>query len=289
MVYEFPDLQGIMGREYARLAGEDPEVCQGIYEHYLPVAAGGDLPTGNCGALVSIADKIDTICGCFGIGLLPTGAADPYALRRQALGIIHIILDRRYELDLSWLVNRSLELLAAKIDRDPAQVAAEVLNFIKGRLQHNLTARGVPAGVVEAVLHAGIDDLLVAGNKIDALNRFRHRDDFESLLAAFKRVMNIIKGAGDRQLQVDPQRLETPEEKQLYAEYTRIADACRQAIAGQDFLAALETMADLRPAVDAFFDHVMVMVEDEALKNNRLALLQAIAAMFRQVADFGKL
>ncbi len=289
MVYEFPDLQGIMGQEYARLAGEDPEVSRGIYEHYLPVAAGGELPTGDCGALVSIADKIDTICGCFGIGLLPTGGADPYALRRQALGIIHIILDRRYELDLSWLVDRSLELLAAKIEREPAQVATEVLNFIKGRLQHNLTAKGVPSGVVEAVLHAGIDNLMVASDKIEAVNTFRHRDDIEPLLAAFKRVMNIIKGSEGKALPLDPDLLTTPEEERLHAEYTRISADCRQAIAGRDFLKALEVMAELKPAVDDFFDHVMVMVDDEALKNNRLALLQAIAAMFRQVADFAKL
>ena len=287
MVGEFADLQGVMGREYAKAAGEDPDVSRGIYEHYLPTAAGGSLPTDDCGALVSIADKIDTIVGCFGIGLTPTGGADPYALRRQALGIIHIILDRRYDLNLAELVDRALELLAAKIDRQPEEVKTEVLDFIKGRFLNNLTARGIPAGVVEGVLATGFDQLLEASHKIEALETFRHRDDFELLLVAFKRVMNIIKGAGEQQ--ISPELLGDEAEKQLYEKLSQVADSCRQAIEAKNYLQALETMAELKPAVDNFFDQVMVMVEDEAVKNNRVALLQAIAALFKQVADFSKL
>ncbi|MBN2889490.1 MAG: glycine--tRNA ligase subunit beta [Deltaproteobacteria bacterium] len=288
MVYEFADLQGIMGREYARAAKEHPDVSRGIYEHYLPVAAGGALPTEDCGALVSIADKIDTIVGCFGIGLLPTGGADPYALRRQALGIIHIISDRQYELDLSWLVEKSLVLLAEKIDRPAQQVAQEVLEFIKGRLFNNLTAKGIPAGVVEAVLHDGVSDLVEAGNKIAALDLFRHRDDFELLLVAFKRVMNIIKDASPA-AQINEQLFEEEAEQQLHQAFLQIDAACRQAIADRDYPRALATMAELKPTVDQFFDQVMVMAEDETVKKNRLALLQAIATMFKQVADFARL
>ncbi len=287
MVGEFSDLQGIMGREYAKAAGEDPDISRGIYEHYLPVAAGGQLPTDDCGALVSIADKIDTIVGCFGIGLIPTGGADPYALRRQALGIIHIILDRQYPINVAALVKRSMELLAARIDRQPQVVADEVLEFIKGRFFNNLTAGGIPAGVVDGVLATGFHELLEANRKIEALNSFRHRDDFDLLLVAFKRVMNIIKNADEQQ--VTSNLLEVAAEKELFKKLTLIADSCQKDIEGRNYLQALETMAELKPAVDTFFDNVMVMVDDEAVKNNRIGLLQAIAALFKQVADFARL
>ncbi|MEA3240642.1 MAG: glycine--tRNA ligase subunit beta [Pseudomonadota bacterium] len=287
MVGEFSDLQGIMGREYAKAAGEDQDISRGIYEHYLPTSAGGKLPTDDCGALVSIADKIDTIVGCFGIGLIPTGGADPYALRRQALGIIHIILDRQYTINLAELVNRSLELLAAKINRQPQMVADEVLEFIKGRFFNNLTARGIPAGVVDGVLATGFYELLETNRKIEALDAFRHRDDFELLLVAFKRVMNIIKGTTEQQ--IAPDLLEVAAEKELFGKLNLISASCQKNIAGRNYLQALETMAELKPAVDTFFDQVMVMVDDEATKNNRIGLLQAIASLFRQVADFSKL
>ena len=287
MVGEFSDLQGIMGREYAKVAGEDPDVSRGIYEHYLPTAAGGSLPTDDCGALVSIADKIDTIVGCFGIGLIPTGGADPYALRRQALGIIHIILDRCYPINLAELVEDSLELLAAKIDRQPQEVAGEVLEFIKGRFSNNLTAKGIPAGVVDGVLATGFHELLEAKRKIEALDTFRHRDDFELLLVAFKRVMNIIKGAEEQE--IAPDLLEDEAEKVLFGKYNQLADSCRKLIAKQNYPQALETMAELKPEVDTFFDNVMVMVDDREIKNNRIGLLQAIASLFKQVADFARL
>ncbi len=287
MVGEFSDLQGIMGREYAKVAGEDQDISRGIYEHYLPTAAGGKLPTDDCGALVSIADKIDTIVGCFGIGLIPTGGADPYALRRQALGIIHIILDRQYTINLTELVKRSLELLAAKIDRQPQVVADEVLEFIKGRFFNNLTARGIPAGVVDGVLATGFYELLEANRKIEALDTFRHRNDFELLLVAFKRVMNIIKGTAEEQ--IVPDLLEVAAEKELFEKLNLISASCQKDIAGRNYLQALETMAELKPAVDTFFDNVMVMVDDQAVKNNRIGLLQAIAGLFKQVADFARL
>ncbi|MCK4378506.1 MAG: glycine--tRNA ligase subunit beta, partial [Deltaproteobacteria bacterium] len=227
------------------------------------------------------------IVGCFGIGLIPTGGADPYALRRQALGIIHIILDRQYTINLAELVKRSLELLAAKIDRQPQIVADEVLEFIKGRFFNNLTARGIPAGVVDGVLATGFNELLEANRKIEALDTFRHRDDFELLLVAFKRVMNIIKGTAEQR--IAPDLLEVAAEKELFGKLNLISDSCQKDIAGRNYLQALETMAELKPAVDTFFDNVMVMVDDEATKNNRIGLLQAIASLFKQVADFARL
>ncbi|MBP1723163.1 MAG: glycyl-tRNA synthetase, beta subunit, partial [Deltaproteobacteria bacterium] len=150
MVGEFPSLQGVMGQVYARLSGEKEEVAQAILEHYLPAAAGGALPTSQPGAILSLADKLDTITGCFGVGLIPTGTADPYALRRQTLGIINIILGRRFSLSLSELIQKSLSLLREKIERPPQEIQADVLDFFKGRLQNLLVSRGISADVVEA-------------------------------------------------------------------------------------------------------------------------------------------
>ncbi len=150
MVYEFPELQGIMGREYATIEGEDPRVAKAIYEHYLPIQAGGDLPSDNVGAFVSLADKFDTICGCFGVGLIPTGTADPYALRRSAIGILNIILDRGYRISLQELIGKSVDLLGAKLTRPADQVKADVLEFIRLRFFNLLTGQGYPQDVLTA-------------------------------------------------------------------------------------------------------------------------------------------
>jgi glycyl-tRNA synthetase beta chain len=290
MVYEFPDLQGVMGREYARAAGEEEAVARGIFEHYLPTAAGGDLPTEPCGALVSIADKIDTIAGCFSIGLTPTGGADPYALRRQALGIIHIILARGYRLRLTELIDRALTLLAEKSTRPRQETAAAILEFFRGRFSNNLIAQGIPSGVVEAVVSAEFDDLVTAHEKISALDAFRARSDFELLLAAFKRVMNIIRAATiPADIGVDPELFREHAERNLFAVFNHTAKDCDTAINAGDYLQALEVMAEIKPAVDDFFDQVMVMDENEAIRTNRLALLTGIAALFTRIADFSRL
>jgi pyruvate, orthophosphate dikinase len=195
MVYEFPELQGVMGREYARLEGEDPRICTAIYEHYLPVQAGGQLPSDNVGAFVSIADKIDTVCGCFGVGLIPTGTADPYALRRCAIGILNIILDRGYRLPLPELVGQQRR--PARGEADPAGRRgdqADVVNFFRQRFFNMLTSFGYPQDVVDAVLSASFDEPQDALERVKALADLKGHADFEPLAVAFKRVVNIIKG-----------------------------------------------------------------------------------------------
>ena len=152
MVCEFTELQGIMGREYALIAGENPVVAKAIYEHYLPTAAGGDLPETDEGAIVSIADKLDTIVGFFGVNLIPTGTADPYALRRQAIGIINIIINKRYPLNLKVMIDKSISILNGKIKRAPEEIKANVIEFFKGRFENLLTSQGHPYDVVDAVL-----------------------------------------------------------------------------------------------------------------------------------------
>ena len=195
MVSEFAELQGIMGREYAVLEGRDPIIAKAIYEHYLPIASGGDLPDTDEGAVVSIADKLDTICGFFGVGLIPTGTADPYALRRQALGIINIILKKRYPLPLDALIDESLAILGGLLNRPAEETKADILEFFRGRFENQLLSQGHPYDVVDAVLATGIDDLVKAEAKIRAMEEFKSDPDFAPLAVAFKRVVNIIRNA----------------------------------------------------------------------------------------------
>ncbi|MFO7812370.1 MAG: glycine--tRNA ligase subunit beta [Pelovirga sp.] len=286
MVYEFPELQGVMGREYALLEGEDPRVATAIYEHYLPTQAGGVLPSDDIGAFVSIADKIDTICGCFSVGLIPTGTADPYALRRNAIGILSVILDRGYALSIPELVSRSVALLDSKRQRPAQEVEEDVVAFIRLRLVNQL-AQQYPADIVDAVLSASFTEPVDALARIKALTTLKQRDDFDLLSVAFKRVGNIVKQQTDTQL--DEQLLVEPSEKDLYQQWRLVEQNVSVAIKSGNYIAALESVARLRKPVDAFFDDVMVMVEDVSLRNNRLALLTAISTLFSGIADFSRL
>jgi glycyl-tRNA synthetase beta chain len=287
MVYEFPELQGIMGREYARIEGEDPRVYTAIYEHYLPTEAGGVLPSDSVGAFISIADKIDTICGCFGVGLIPTGSADPYALRRSAIGILNIILDRGYEINIPDLVGQSLGLLGSKLSRPAHEVESEVVEFIRLRLVNMLTGSGFAADVVEAVLAARFDEPADAVARVEALAGLKAAADFEPLAVAFKRVGNIIKGGVD--VEVDEDLFEAECEKLLLQAVKTARRTVDGQVAAGDYAAALQTVAGLRAPVDAFFDGVMVMAEDEQIKTNRLALLTRVAGLFADIADFTRI
>jgi glycyl-tRNA synthetase beta chain len=287
MVYEFPDLQGIMGREYALLAGEDPVVAKAVYEHYLPTSAGGNLPETDEGAIVSIADKIDTICGFFGVNQIPTGTADPFALRRQALGIINIILAKGYPLKLDDLVDRSLVILQDKLKRLPDETKKDVLEFFKGRFENQLIAQGYSYDVVDSVLATDISDLAGSLKKIEAMVIFRKRPDFEPLAIAFKRVCNIIKNFKDGT--VRPELFADEAEKSLYRAYLEIRETALSRMAKGDYEDALVEMARLRKPVDDFFEAVLVMAEDEKVRFNRLSLLETISSLFYRVADFSRI
>jgi len=286
MVGEFPEVQGIMGREYALLEGEDAAVAAAIAEHYLPTQAGGELPASDIGAFVSIADKLDTICGCFGVGLVPTGAADPYALRRATIGIISIILDRGYRLSLPELIDRSLELLTAKLTRPREQVALDLLEYFRARFT-NLLGNDYPGDAVDAAVSADFADLVDVRARIAALAEFENHSDFEPLAVAFKRVGNIIKDGTDAP--VDPALFEDPAEGALYEAFSAVKASVESRVAAGSWLDALIEIATLRGPVDAFFDKVMVMAEDQRVRTNRLALLTAIARMFGRIADFSKI
>ena len=286
MVGEFPEVQGIMGREYALLEGESVDVANAIAEHYLPTQAGGELPASDIGAFVSIADKMDTVCGCFGVGLIPTGATDPYALRRATIGIIAIILDKGYRLSLHSLVDQSLELLSDKLTRSKELVAADVVEFFRARFI-NLLGSSFATDAIEASIAAEFNDFVDVQSRIAALSEFKTHPDFEPLTVAFKRVGNIIKEGVD--VPVDPSLFQDSAEGDLYAAIQTVKSSAEGLISSGSWLAALTEIATLRGPVDRFFDKVMVMSDDQRVRTNRLALLTTIARLFSKVADFSRI
>ncbi len=288
MVGEFPKLQGIVGREYARISGESPEVAEAIYEHYLPTFAGDRLPSSPVGDIVSIADKMDTIVGSFGIGLVPTGTADPFGLRRQALGIIRIIVEKKYPISMEELVEESQRLLKEKMERPLNEVKEEVLEFFRIRYQNYLLEKGYPFDVIEAVVSVSFDRLLDVQERIDCLRSAKKVKDFDSVVIGFKRAMNILRGSpyGER---IDSHLLKEPPEKDLYQSFLKAKERIEHYLSQRDYQSALQEMTQMKKPIDDFFDGVMVMVEEEAIRNNRLALLREIGQLFLKIADFSKL
>lgn len=289
MVGEFPNLQGIMGKEYARLAGEAPEVCEAVYEHYMPLSAGGGLPETLPGAIISISDKLDTITGCFGVGLVPTGAQDPYALRRQALGIIAIILDKGFICPLDGLMDKSLALLGEKLTRPEKEVKHDVLAFFRERLKNQLLTEGLPHDAIEAVLSAPWFDLVDSVKRIKALEGFKKHPACASLVVAFKRVSNILKGVELKEERPDEKLFADPHEKALFDLSEKIAPQIKTHWQHGDYEKVFTTLASIKETIDTFFDKVMVMVEDEKLKRNRLILLNTVRGLYYQIADLSKL
>jgi glycyl-tRNA synthetase beta chain len=291
MVGEFPELQGQIGSEYAAKQGEDPAVAQAIFEHYLPRGADDILPAGDLGALVAMADKLDTVVGCFGVGLIPTGTADPYALRRNALGILNILFAKQYPLLLDNMVDLALDLVEAKITRPRAEVRKDVLGFFQGRFENLLRSRGMAADEVDAVLARGFADVVDAFDRIGSLHKFRQDPAFEALATAFKRAANIVaKELGTQAPEaLDPSRFEAEAERQLYAALQAKADQVKSLFAGRKYEEGLREVSTLREPVDTFFNDVMVVVPDPVVKANRLALLAQLRGLFESFADFTKL
>jgi glycyl-tRNA synthetase beta chain len=287
MVGEFPSLQGVMGWVYAKNAGEPEEVAQAIFTHYLPRHADDDLPKDAVGTIVGLADRFDTICGLFGVGLTPTGAADPYGLRRHALAIIRILRHHRAHLDLPEAVWHSLGLLKKKISRPQEETALEVLDFLQTRLMHLLLSEGFDHETVTAVLAAGCRDVVEAADKVKALEEIRKRPEFPALAVGFKRVINISLGA--EPTEVNELLFEHSEEKMLSDAANLMALEVEEALSKRDYQGACQALAKLKGPVDAFFDQVLVMSEDQKLRQNRLALLAGISRTFLKMADFSRI
>jgi glycyl-tRNA synthetase beta chain len=287
MVYEFPELQGIMGQKYALLSGEDTSVAQAIREHYQPRFAGDALPQTPEGTLVALADKIDAITGCFAAGIIPTGSQDPYALRRQAQAICLIAMEGVLPLVLPDLVEQSYNLYQQKfqLEKTLNQVQTDVREFFKQRLRFLLTEAGVSYDVIDAVLAAGIDQPADVGKRALALAAFRKQEDLGALLTAYTRAANLAqKSQGGK---VREEFLHEPSEQALWAGIQQSRQRIKAA--GDDYAAVFQVMADLRPAVDFFFDAVMVMAEDLDLRQTRLALLADVVGLMDGIADLSKI
>ena len=287
MVGEFPELQGIMGTYYARHDGESDEVALTATEHYQPRFAGDALPSTNTGTVVALADKLETLVGIWGIGLQPTGEKDPFALRRHALGVLRMLVEKRIDVSLT-------ELLALAGNNftgiagfaDPVK---DVRAFMIDRLRGILRERGFTPNEVEAVLVDDLDRLHDIVERLQAVQAFAALPESASLAAANKRITNILKKTDVAIGAVSESLLQEDAEKALFAAVTRVRPQVDAAFAARDFSGTLKTLAQLRDDVDAFFNGVMVMADDVALRNNRLALLSSLHAMMNRVADISKL
>lgn len=287
MVGEFPELQGIMGTYYARHDGEPENIALAISEHYQPRFAGDALPSTQTGTVVALADKLETLVGIWGIGLAPTGDKDPFALRRHALGVLRMLIEQRLPLSLSHLL-----LQAEKQFQGNAQFTDPVHDaqiFVYDRLRGLLRDRGHAQDAIEAVVSQSPDRLDDILDRLDAVKAFAALPEAISLAAANKRITNILKKNEAPHSEVQPALLVEPAEERLYGAMVEARLAVDQAFAKGDFASTLKALAALRVDVDAFFNDVMVMAEDAALRANRLALLQALHAMMNRVADISRL
>jgi len=288
VVKEFPELQGVMGRDYARKSGENEETAQAVYEHYLPKGMSDELPETDVGAAVAIADKIDMVCGCFGVGLIPTGTADPYGLRRQTLGILSILEAKRLRIPLEGLVDKSLATLGGKLKSPAGEVKRKVMEFITGRIVNLWTSRKTPGDLVDAVLSAGLTDVVDMRARLSALVTFRQEAAFEPLVEVFKRAINITKGyAGP--FNVSEAFFEHEEERALHKAVGDVSEKVHAATRSGMYAEAFREMASLQPLVAAFFVKVLVMAKEEKVKNNRLALLKNLSGLIASVADFSRI
>lgn len=286
MVGEFPELQGIMGRYYALNDGLDVAVADAIEDHYKPRFAGDELPRGNAGVVVALADKLETLVGMFGIGNLPTGDRDPFALRRHALGVIRMLVEKNLPLELHALLQSAVPAFGDKI----TDATAQLEDFFFDRLSVSLREQGYTAQEVEAVLALRPQRLSDVQKRLEAVRAFAALPEAQALAAANKRVSNILKKAeGDIQAQVNEALLVEQAEKDLYAALQTVAPKAQQQFESGDYTASLQTLAALRTPVDAFFEHVMVNAEDAALKANRLGLLATLHGAMNRVADLAKL
>ncbi len=295
MVGEFPELQGVMGREYALASGEPEVVARAIFEHYLPRNAGDQLPHEVPGALLGLADRLDTLVGIFGLGEIPTGAKDPFALRRAALAVINVVLAKKLRFHLDLALAEAVKLyrdqgVAKGKGGKPFGDGPQVREFFLGRLEA-LWAEQTRPDLVKAVLATHFGDLVQMKLRLEALQNMVKGADFNPLAITFKRVANIVaKQAKDvKPGPVEHALLKDAEEQTLFHQFQTVRGEVEQAFGKDDFTGGLARLASLRPLVDAFFDKVMVMAEDVALKENRVRLLMSISELFRRVGDFAQI
>lgn len=287
MVFEFTDTQGVMGMHYARHDGEDEEVAVALNEQYMPRFAGDELPKSLVASAVALADKFDTLTGIFGIGQAPKGSADPFALRRAALGALRIIVEKNLPLDLEDLVKKSAALFGDKLTNK--NVVADVVDFMLGRFRAWYQDEGIAVDVIQAVLARRPTRPANFDARVRAVSHFRTLDSAEALAAANKRVSNILAKADAAIGEINLTACVEPAEKALAEAVLALRTEVQPLIAQGDYTAVLDKLANLRTPVDSFFDNVMVNAEDPALRQNRLAILNTLQGLFLQVADISVL
>ena len=286
---EFTSLQGEMGGIYAKIAGEHDAVATAIAEHYKPRFAGDSVPGSDAGKLVAIADKLDDLVGCFGIGLIPTSSQDPYALRRKASGIVAILKSIDAELSLREALNEAIQAYpAGRLTTHPHELVTQILDFFRARLENALAEEGIETGIVEAVAATRGEFIREAFVRAAALQKLVSRHDFELATTAFSRVTNILAKVGEVK-PVKAELLADGAEKILHERYLAVRPVVERACAAGDYAKAFDALAGLRSSIDAYFNDVMVMVDDPALKTNRLSFLAQVASTIALIADFRKL
>lgn len=291
-VKEFPELQGIMGKEYAILSGERKEVAEAIFEHYLPRFSGDNLPLTKCGMILGIADKVDTIIGCFVMGLAPTGSQDPYGLRRQSRGKIAIILKNNLEISLKDIIEKSLSLykesVSVELKIDENEIVSQILSFLKQRLKNIFLEDGIRYDVIDAVLAVDSDgDVVDIKNRIKAIEELYNQPIFRKILNSSNRVLNLSKN--NEETDIDQLLLKEKAELNLYHNYESIYPRTKEFISNKAYKKVFKLLGDLCEPVDEFFDQVLVMDKDKNIRKNRIALIKKIGILFNQVADLSKI
>ena len=288
MVTEFTELQGVMGKEYARLDGEGEDVALAIDEHYMPRFAGDAQPKTRAGLVVSLADKMDNIVATFSRGLIPTGSQDPFALRRQALGMVHSIIEAGVAISLHDLVDWTMDLLKITDAAVREKMQADVADFMRLRLKNVLAEEGIRYDIADAVL-GNVDDVRRVLLAAKAVREQLAAPGMSDAVQAFVRVANLAAKAEKGEVHVDAALFETDEEKELMKAYTSARSAAESLIEAHDYVGIIDDFKDLAEPINAFFDAVMVMADDEKIRKNRLALLKCVDDLLREVADFSKI
>ncbi len=288
MVDEFPELEGRMGQEYAQKAGEEHDIASAIREHYLPRHSKDDLPTTNIAAVVSVADKLDTVVTSFGIGAIPTGSQDPHGLRRLTAGVVSILLDQKWDVALPVLFDEVLELSEHRglLKRERLDVKADLVEFTKLRVKNLLQDHNVRYDMIDAVMTIGIERIDLLVEKAQFLTDQSAYPSFKEVVEAFSRVTNISKKAAEDMPLVDEALLKQAEEKELYSKVAEVKSQVDRARKDGDIKAEFETLKTLEPAIHQYFDRIMVMADDEAVKQNRLAQMKSLSNLILSFADF---
>ncbi|NIX14645.1 MAG: glycine--tRNA ligase subunit beta [Candidatus Dadabacteria bacterium] len=289
MVFEFAELQGTMGKYYALISGESADVATAIEQHYMPVTRDGELPSTGLGMFLSIIEKLDNVCSCFYAGLIPTGSADPYALRRQSIGIIRIIIDNNIDLNINELINSWIENSGLEISVDSKdKLRGQILEFFTERFRNFLLEEHkFDFDVIDAALSVKFENILDSMKVVQTITELKEEQDFESVTTAFKRVVNITKNT--EKGTVDTALFTHDAEHQLYKQFITAKNEVKKDLESGNYKNVLDKIVELRVPVDNFFDSVMVMDKNLQIKNNRLSLLNAIKDLFFNIADFSKL